>query len=385
MDNAVCLHSAFCCISEGRNLATVRIYKVAELLNTTSQEVTALLKRDHGIEVKSASSTIEEVVARQFVERLARQRNISLPSGDIFAETPVPKGREGNAAEEGSRTSEAHGPRVTAAPSGQDSKAGRRTDGRGSTRRGARGWRGAHSGGAHCRGDSSRCRGISGAPKQASRRRYHRHLPSSSSPNRPWPPRRPRRHQKSSLRVASFRQRCGCESKSSGRRHRPGHFPAAHCRGSSRGRFREPSGRHPQRRRAHRATSPTPVAARPSVQPTTRPASSPPPRPSTYPGPGTRPSVPPGGPRPLPSQPIRPQQPGTPRPGQYSAASRRSNASADAAVDIRSTADGSAARAGCPPDCFVNAGRAAACLAHDHARRGHDGERPRRQARHAGE
>jgi hypothetical protein len=28
----------------------------------------ALLKRDHGIDVKSASSTIEEVVARQFVE-----------------------------------------------------------------------------------------------------------------------------------------------------------------------------------------------------------------------------------------------------------------------------------------------------------------------------
>ena len=58
-------------------MATVRIYKVAELLNTSSQEVIALLKRDHGIEVKSASSTIEEVVARQFVERLARQRNIT--------------------------------------------------------------------------------------------------------------------------------------------------------------------------------------------------------------------------------------------------------------------------------------------------------------------
>ena len=72
-------------------MATVRIYKVAELLGTTSQEVTALLKRDHGIEVKSASSTIEEVVARQFVDRLARQRNITLPTGDIFAETPVAK------------------------------------------------------------------------------------------------------------------------------------------------------------------------------------------------------------------------------------------------------------------------------------------------------
>jgi Translation initiation factor IF-2, N-terminal region len=61
-------------------MATVRIYRVAELLNTSSQEVIALLKRDHGIEVKSASSTIEEVVARQFVERLARQRNINVPT-----------------------------------------------------------------------------------------------------------------------------------------------------------------------------------------------------------------------------------------------------------------------------------------------------------------
>jgi translation initiation factor IF-2 len=76
-------------------LATVRIYKVAELLGTTSQEVTALLKRDHGIEVKSASGTIEEVVARQFVDRLARQRNIALPGGDIFAETPAAKGKKG--------------------------------------------------------------------------------------------------------------------------------------------------------------------------------------------------------------------------------------------------------------------------------------------------
>ncbi len=73
-------------------MATVRIYKVAELLGTTSQEVSALLKRDHGIEAKSASSTIEEVVARQFVDRLAKQRRITLPTGDIFAETPVAKG-----------------------------------------------------------------------------------------------------------------------------------------------------------------------------------------------------------------------------------------------------------------------------------------------------
>ncbi len=51
----------------------------------------ALLKRDHGIEVKSASSTIEEVVGRQFVDRLARQRGVTLPGGDIFAEGPAAK------------------------------------------------------------------------------------------------------------------------------------------------------------------------------------------------------------------------------------------------------------------------------------------------------
>ncbi|HEV3217399.1 MAG TPA: translation initiation factor IF-2 [Vicinamibacterales bacterium] len=74
-------------------MATVRIYKVAELLNTSSQEVLALLKRAHGIELKSASSTIEEVVARQFVERLARDRGITLPGGDMFAEGPPVKGK----------------------------------------------------------------------------------------------------------------------------------------------------------------------------------------------------------------------------------------------------------------------------------------------------
>ena len=70
-------------------MATVRIYKVAELLNTTSQEVLQLLKQNHGIELKSASSTLEEIVARQFVDRLARQRGIELPKGDIFSETAV--------------------------------------------------------------------------------------------------------------------------------------------------------------------------------------------------------------------------------------------------------------------------------------------------------
>ncbi len=72
-------------------MGTVRIYRIAELLDTSSPEIVALLKRDHGIDVKSASSTVEEMVARQFVERLAKKRGITLPAGDIFAEGAAAK------------------------------------------------------------------------------------------------------------------------------------------------------------------------------------------------------------------------------------------------------------------------------------------------------
>ena len=95
-------------------MATVRIYKVAELLGTTSQEVLALLKRDHGIELKSASSTVEEVVARSFVDKLARQRNIALPGGDMFAETPVPA--KGGGAKKTATTAKKAEPPKPAAP-----------------------------------------------------------------------------------------------------------------------------------------------------------------------------------------------------------------------------------------------------------------------------
>jgi translation initiation factor IF-2 len=72
-------------------LSTVRIYKVAELLGLSSQEAMTLLKKDTGIDVKSASSSIEEIVARQFVERHAKKRNIVLPSGSMFADAPAAK------------------------------------------------------------------------------------------------------------------------------------------------------------------------------------------------------------------------------------------------------------------------------------------------------
>jgi len=91
-------------------LATVRIYKVAELLGLSSQEAMSLLKQETGIDVKSASSSIEEIVARQFVERHARKRQIVLPPGPLFADTPASKkpAKAGKAAPEP--------PKPTAAP-----------------------------------------------------------------------------------------------------------------------------------------------------------------------------------------------------------------------------------------------------------------------------
>ena len=73
-------------------MATVRIYKIAELLNMSSQDVVTLLRKESGIEVKSASSTIEEVVAASFVERQARQRKITLPGkSQWFLDAPAAK------------------------------------------------------------------------------------------------------------------------------------------------------------------------------------------------------------------------------------------------------------------------------------------------------
>ena len=74
-------------------MATIRIYKVAEVLGIPSQEVIDMLKREHGIEAKSASSTIEEIVARQFAERTAGDRNLSLPTGPLFSAKSRSAGR----------------------------------------------------------------------------------------------------------------------------------------------------------------------------------------------------------------------------------------------------------------------------------------------------
>ena len=76
-------------------MSTVRVYKVAELLDIPSNDVLALLKKNHGIELKSASSTLEEIVARQFVERMAKQKGITLPKGDMFSEQAVKQAKTG--------------------------------------------------------------------------------------------------------------------------------------------------------------------------------------------------------------------------------------------------------------------------------------------------
>jgi translation initiation factor IF-2 len=304
------------CISEERNLATVRIYKVAELLNTTSQEVTALLKRDHGIEVKSASSTIEEVVARQFVERLARMRNISLPSGDIFAETPVPKGKKGTPPKKAAEIAKPTAPVLppprlvkTAKPIAVptvETPPVEEPEAREEPTPVEPIVEAAQV--AVVESPVAEAR-VETPPPQASAvvEQPERELaaappapaPKVVTPGRVVPP---------TLRLRIEEQRPTT--------------PAAPLPSSTLPRVVPrpvPRTERPAPPAAARppATSPTPVSARPSVQPTTRPASSPPPRPSTYPGSGTRPSAPPGGPRPLPSQPIRTQQPGAQRPGQF--------------------------------------------------------------------
>ena len=87
-------------------MATVRIYKVAEVLDTTSQDVVTLLKRDHGIEVKGASSTIEEVVARQFVERVSRERGLTLTGGPLFSGRPSKRKGQKAAGKASAKTAE---------------------------------------------------------------------------------------------------------------------------------------------------------------------------------------------------------------------------------------------------------------------------------------
>ena len=296
-------------------MATVRIYKVAELLGTTSQEVLALLKRDHGIELKSASSTVEEVVARSFVERVARQRNIALPGGDMFADTPAPPAKGGKkaapakkAAEPPKPTAPVLGPprlvktiRPAAPPPGSAVAEVEAAD-----RHPVRGGRAGRS----------RRAAQSAEPVAAARRcRTSRRSPRA-------PPNQPR-----------ARRGTGARSRT-GRGPPPGRFvpPTLRLRIEEPGQMPQPArplapAKRPQTTQARMVAKPaaTPpagakpaapgAAAKPGTPGAARPGA-PGARPPSYPGP-PRPTTPSmlGGPRPLPSQPVRTQQPGQPRPG----------------------------------------------------------------------
>ena len=303
-------------------MATVRIYKVAELLGTTSQEVTALLKRDHGIEVKSASSTIEEVVARQFVDRLAKQRNITLPTGDIFAETPVAKGKKGAPAPKKSaepvkpvapalpppRLVKTAKPAAAAEPEPERVEEPRPKQHAPAVTEAAEpapivGAPVAHATpapeaaadveiAAAAEAAAERAEELAAAPSAAATR--------AAIPGRVVPP---------TLRLRIEEQRPTTPTPPLPTTPRPRAVPRPATPRSERPAV-------PAARPASAAGAPpaaTGNLARPAVPPPARPAGMPPPRPS-YPGPN-RPT--PGGPRPLPSQPVRTQPPSTqPRPGQ---------------------------------------------------------------------
>jgi translation initiation factor IF-2 len=301
-------------------LATVRIYKVAELLGTTSQEVTALLKRDHGIEVKSASSTIEEVVARQFVERLARQRNISLPGGDMFAETPVVKGKKPTASKKAveppkpaaavlppPRLVKAVRPPAPVAPTFEQEPVEVEPE--------------EPPVAAITPEPPAEAAGSEPAPAPVE-------LPTPPTPPpaesplaaapvvpRPPPPARPSagRVVPPTLRLRIEENRPTTPTPPLQTTPVPRVVPRPKIERPA-AQVSRPSGAPAGQSAPSAARPQTPAAARPAA-PAARPGMAPPPRPA-YPGP--RPTAPVGGPRPLPSQPVRTQQPGAPpRPGQY--------------------------------------------------------------------
>ncbi len=289
-------------------MATVRIYKVAELLGTTSQEVAALLKRDHGIEVKSASSTIEEVVARQFVERLARQRNVALPGGDMFADTPPPKsGRKGAPARKAPEP-----PRPTAAPlppprlvktvkappvAPPPEEAPETTAAEVS----------APAAGVPAQQPEATAAtapeaAAAAEAAEAPARAVSQEAPAEAAPAETEPERAPA----APGRVVPPTIRLRIEEQ-------PPTTPTPPLPTQPLPRVASRSVQRPERPAATARPAAASPAARPPVAPGVRPPA--PPR-SSYPAPTARPT--PGGPRPLPSQPIRTQTPGLPpRPGQY--------------------------------------------------------------------
>ncbi|MGE0591582.1 MAG: translation initiation factor IF-2 [Vicinamibacterales bacterium] len=318
-------------------MATVRIYKVAELLSTTSQEVLALLKRDAGIELKSASSTVEEIVARQFVERLARQRNIALPGGDIFAETAVPvrarKGTTAKKAEPPRPPQQVLGPprlvktlRAPASPTHEEDETG---------------------------AEGTAAEAPESQPEwqesEAAVEEIQAAAPEPVVPVEEAPPEAAPAHEPAVEQIGAAAPEPEPVAAAPAQEAAPAPPPPAPPVAAPRvpppsptvqptGRFVPPKTRLRVEDPSQAAAPPRPTtpAKRPQVtQPTiVRPPAPTPPAPTRpgYPAPGQRPGTPPprpggppayprqpgmiGGPRPLPSQPVRPQSPGMPpRPG----------------------------------------------------------------------
>ena len=299
----------------GNSLSTVRIYKVAELLSTTSQEVTALLKRDHGIEVKSASSTIEEVVARQFVERLARQRNIALPTRRHLRRDSRRQRQEEPAGEEAGRAGQARGSRVAAATPGQ----GRQAAGRGPPPKPKPSPMPNRV--AEAPEKRSRRSRAPGSPSRRPARRLEerrtgetpgrspaRGAPGTTIPRSPAPPPKPPRRPHRAADVAAAHRRTAADDTDAA----VADARRAARRAATEGRPSEHAGAATARdRRAARQRTGTAAGspqARAGREGTGRPGGPPPPPRPAYPGP--RPQAPVGGPRPLPSQPVRTQTAG---------------------------------------------------------------------------
>ena len=77
-------------------MAKIRLFLIARELGIETQEVVDLLQTRHGIDAKSASSTVEEIVAKQFTERVAKERNLALLEGTLFTHRPTgARGRKG--------------------------------------------------------------------------------------------------------------------------------------------------------------------------------------------------------------------------------------------------------------------------------------------------
>ncbi len=288
-------------VSQGASLATVRIYKVAELLGLSSQDAIDLLKKETGIDVKSASSSIEEIVARQFVERQAQQ------APDRAAAWPALRRR---AAPPRSRR---------ARPARRPSRRSRRRPccARGSSRHSVRPRRRAEApveaAGARPRSTSRRRasavepdagrRGRAPAVDPGAERRAARRARSRGRRRRPSSSAAARRSRAGGAAGAAAACRPRTSRRASGRPARAADAASAHRRSASpakrrrRGRCRSArsSGRSRRRRRrrvrpSRRRRAPSGLARCGRRMPAARP--------------------PLGGPRPLPSQPIRPAAPG---------------------------------------------------------------------------